>query len=386
VEDLTEEMGTMGRQYVSARVPDTTLWDLFAGQRRRRPRKGAATNASGSESEIIHRPLHAEDFRRQLRLQVRSMWRGKCLAPRELPCGVVAIDGKGLGALEHDAEGLAQKGHRSDGSPYWLARVLRASLISAPSCPALDQVPIGSKTNEVASFIAFFDEVQSAYGSMFEVVSVDAGMTSKANADHVHAANKGYVMALKDNQPELLAEAKRLMRPLMRKEPCAMSTERYRGETVTRRLYRTSEIEGYHGWEHLRQVWLVAQDRERPSGVITSEHRFFLTNLHRGRLSAVQVLAVIRRHWGVENDCFWSFDVQWNEDALPWCTVGGATEVLGLLRMMAYNLVQLARNRSLRRRTPDGVLSPPPAWRSLFRWVRQALHLSLEPEQVLLLS
>jgi len=34
--------------------------------------------------------------------QVRAAWRSKSLTPVGLPCGVVAIDGKGLGALEHD--------------------------------------------------------------------------------------------------------------------------------------------------------------------------------------------------------------------------------------------------------------------------------------------
>ena len=37
--------------------------------------------------------------------QVRTLWRNKLLAPLGLPCGVIAIDGKSLGALDHDADG-----------------------------------------------------------------------------------------------------------------------------------------------------------------------------------------------------------------------------------------------------------------------------------------
>ncbi|MDI7277876.1 MAG: hypothetical protein QME94_17995 [Anaerolineae bacterium] len=242
VELLSAELGPMGRQYVGQRVADTTLWDLLAGQRRQRNKRPCSSQSSAVPAQMVKRPLVAEEFRRQLQRQVRAMWRSKCLEPQQLPCGVVSIDGKGLGALEHDAEGAAQKGHRNDGSPYWLARVLRAALVSAASVPLLDQLPIGAKTNEMGMFVEFFDAIQQAYAPLFEIVTTDAGMTSKANANHVHAANKGYVMALKDNQPELAAEAKRLARSLLRQSPCAESSERYRGKTVHRRLYRTAEI------------------------------------------------------------------------------------------------------------------------------------------------
>ena len=114
-------------------------------------------------------------------------------------------------------------------------------------------------------------------------------------------------------------------------------------------------------------------------GRATVERRYFLTNLHLGRLSAAQILTLVRAHWHVENNCFWSLDTQWKEDALPWCSAGRAVEVLGLMRLMAYNLVQLARVRSLRTRRADGRRPPPPAWQSLFRWIRQALRLELQP-------
>ncbi len=379
VELLSAEMGPTGRQYIPERIPDTTLWDLLSGQRRRRSKNNAGgSTASVKPVELVKRPLVAEGFRRQLRRQVRALWRSKCLEPQQLPCGVVSVDGKGLGALEHDAEGTAQKGHRNDGSPYWLARVLRAALVSAPSSPLLDQLPIGAKTNEMGMFVEFFDDIRHAYDPLFEVVTSDAGMTSKGNADHVHAAQKGYVMALKDNQPELAVEAKRLSRSLLRQPPCAETSERYRGKTVHRRLYRTAEIAGYHGWDHLRQLWLVEQDTVDDNERYQKEQRFFLTNLPVGRLSSAQILTLIRRHWRIEDDCFWSLDMQWHEDALPWCTVGPAVEILGLMRMMAYNLVQLARTRSLRPRGPNGHNAPLPSWRSLFRWVQQALRLELE--------
>jgi hypothetical protein len=349
VEALTEEMGEMGRQYVTRRVPDTTLWDVF-------PR------------------LAVEELRAQNRRQVRMFWRSKSLEPEGLPCGVASFDGKGLGALEHNADGDAQKVHRQDGSAYWLSRMLRVVLTSSAAKPCLDQIPIGAKTNEVASFGGFFDDVVAAYDPLFEIVTGDAGLTSKANADRVHEKGKAYVFALKDNQPELLAEAKRLLLPRVQRAPDAESEwETYQGKMVQRRIYRTHEIAGYHGWHHLQQAWLVEQlTRDKDGKVTIVEQRFFATSLRRGRLSSAQSLLVVRGHWGIENNCFWSLDTQWKEDAVPWCASGKAIEVVSWLRLMAYNLLQLARKRHLRARSDDGSSAAAPAWSRIFEWVRQA--------------
>jgi len=352
VEDLTEDMGTAGR--MSRRMPDTTAYDLLTR-------------------------LRPEDLRAKLRSQVRALHRAKCLPPEGLPCGVLSIDGKALGSLDHSAEGKAQQAHRShDGSTYYLARVLRAVLTSAAARPCLDQVWVPSTTNEMGTFPALWDTLIDAYGALdlFEIVTADAGFTSRENADRIAADHRAYVFALKETQPELLAEAERQLQ-LRRKDPPDAETpwERVDGIEIRRRLYRIREIAGYHGWSHLQQVWEVQQDRRTNGGRVETTRRLFLTNLHWGRLTADQILRVIRGHWGIENDCFGTLDLQWDEDARPWCTHGEALAVIGCLRVMAYNLLQVARKRHLRRRARDGRLAPAAAWRRIFEWVRQALIL-----------
>ncbi|MBI2896131.1 MAG: hypothetical protein HYY06_21415, partial [Deltaproteobacteria bacterium] len=79
VEALTDEMGDAERDRVPRRIPDTTLYELV-------PR------------------LDVEQLRRKLHQQVRALWRAKSFEPQDLPCGVLSIDGKGIGALSHDAE------------------------------------------------------------------------------------------------------------------------------------------------------------------------------------------------------------------------------------------------------------------------------------------
>lgn len=356
IEALTEDMGSFGRKFIKRRVPDTTLWDFL----------------------IL---LSVTDLREQLISQVKAAWRSKQLIPVGLPCGVLSFDGKGLGALEHDAEGTAQKTHNGNGYEYFLSRSLRAVLTSAEGRPCIDQMPIGAKTNEVGDFSKFFDQVIDGYSGnndLFEIITSDAGITSLGNADHVHQANKAYVMAVKKNQPELHAEAERLLGRLQ-KPDAETPWERYQGNWVRRSFFRTKEMEGYHGWSHLRQTWRVVQETKDDEGKVEREERYFVASVPWGRLSAEQCLLVIRGHWRIENDCFWSLDMNWKEDSVPGCSKGRAIEVMSWLRLMAYNLTQQARRRTLRRRLPSGELQSPPAWKRVFEWVKQAWQLTPEP-------
>jgi len=185
-------------------------------------------------------------------------------------------------------------------------------------------------------------------GNLFEIVTVDAGMTSKEHAERVEGASKGYVMAVKGNQPELLREVQQMLLPMAEKAPVAQSGwERSQGSQVQRRLYRTVEIAAYPGWESVRQAWLVRTVHRWADGRQELEDRFFITNVRVGRLTPAQILLVVRGHWGIENDSNWTMDKIYREDDKPMCTQGTATLALGVLRLLAYNLQQLARRRHL---------------------------------------
>lgn len=350
VETLSEECGERRR------IADTTLYEVVG-------------------------ELEPYDFRRSLHQQVRTQERRKALEPEGLPCGVLAIDGKALATLDHDAGGRAQKETTEDGWPYWVYRVLRAVLVSAAGKPCVDQKTIPASTNEAGVFEEFWSELLAAYGrtNLFEIVTGDAGLNDRAIADRIDGDGYGYVLALKNDQPTLRAEAERLLAARTGQTPDAETPwQRVGGCDVRRRLYRTTEIAGYHGWTRLRAAWLVVQETRPDFGPIQIETRYFLTNLRPGRLTPSQCLQVVRMHWGIENDCFWSLDVQWGEDAGVWSTQGRALEVLGLLRAMAYNVCQHLRKRHLRQRRSDGTIEPPPDWQSVFRWVEQAFRLPTE--------
>jgi predicted transposase YbfD/YdcC len=314
----------------AARIPDSTLYDLLA--------QFDETDEAG--------------LRRQLHAQVKSAWRSKSLEPMGLPCGVAAVDNKTLwsGKVEAAKDPAAQVVHPQNRPPYATLRTVRTVLISAASKPAIDQAIIPAETNEGGCFSQVFPVLEANYGALIEVYSVDAGFCSLRNLNLIAAAQKGYIAALKDNQPTLCAEAERLL-GAQRVPEYSTAWECYQGKRVRYHLYRTKELAGYLDWTHLEQVWRVEKEiKHEATGVIEREQHYYLTNLPWGRFTAAQILRVVRAHWGIENNCNWTLDVIWDEDSKVWCGQGRAIRLLGLLRLMAYNLVAHLRCRYLEQR------------------------------------
>ncbi len=136
---------------------------------------------------------------------------------------------------------------------------------------------------------------------------------------------------------------------------------------MRRKLCRPSERNGSLDWNDLRQVSLGVQETAEPPkpahdderkksrgrtgpGVdwtVTEEHRFFASNVLWNRLTAAQILRVVRNHWAVENDRLWGQDTQPSEDRPAWCGRGRAVIVLAGLRSLAYNIAEGLRKRHL---------------------------------------
>ncbi len=376
---LGQERGLLTRTLVPTPLSDTTL----------------DTEARRLDEPYLHHKLVA---------QVRDMYRSKMLSPVNMPCGVATVDGKNLATLDHDAGGRAQprstqndkwhpKGSVKGAKPYYLVPVLRAVLTSAEAKPAIAQVALGPHEGESTAFGEMVETLHKAYGrsGMIEIIDADAGLTSLGNADIVNELGYGYVFGLKANQPELFAEAKALLEPMAEKEPPEAQTpwERRNGQWIRRRLWRTDQMRGMVNSvgtsSHLRQTWLVRQQTKGHGGSIEIEDRYFISSELWNHLKPAQILLLVRNHWGIENDSNNSLDLQWHEDHAPWCTQGNAVWGLGLLRIMAYNLVQYLRKRRLRRKGSTGGLAVPMRWRAVFDYVRQAFF-AVAPEQYMTMT
>jgi len=339
------------------RVPDSTLGDFLA--------------------RLAPAPL-----RRHLHGQILAEHRRKALEPTVLPLRAIAVDGKNVATLAAAVNRDCQRQAPAGQEPYWLYRVVNATLISAAAAVCIDQLPIPAATNDMGVFAAFYAGLTRTYGraGVFDLVSTDAGFTSVENATLVDADGRAYWMALKGNQPDLLAEARRVLIPQSWREPpeaqTAWELDSSRG-WIRRELWRTDELAGWGDWTHLRQVVLVRvwqapgclsgkDPVQGPPRLL--EERFHVTNLVRGRLKGVHLLALDRAHWRIENDLHGALDIQWEEDHGRWVRRGRGLPVTALLRVLAYNLLALLRAVHLR--TAEARAA---AWEQLRFWMRDAL-------------
>lgn len=332
VEQLTERMGR--------RVPDTTLWELLSR-------------------------LSPGSFRNLLVDEVRKAYRAKELEP-SLPFSVVAVDGKAIWTGKYKANRYCQRQSQDDTYDCYTMRVVRASFVGGPCKIVIDQMPVKRKKAEMSSFPVFLKRLVKAYGrsGLLDVLTLDAGYISKDNARRIDEAQLGYVMALKNPQKELVEEAERLLR--FRRKPDAVTPwEHYRGKRMRRLLFRTTEMAGYNGWTHLREVWRIRQETEK-DGECEVENRYFVTNLVPGRAQGSIPLEVVRAHWGIENNAFWTLDTAWEEDASPWSAK--SAEVVSLMRVMAFNVVMRLRTRRLRSRA-----NRMRSWRNLIALISDVL-------------
>lgn len=299
--------------------------------------------------------LDVRCLRQIIHRQIRTAHRRHALRPDGLPFGVVGIDGK-FTKLSCWGRWVARQRSADGKKAFGLMGTLTAVLQSSRAKVCIDAIPIAAYTNESASLLRAVDELLFAYGrlSLFQLVAADAGLSSRDNAQGIVARGLDYLFALKEDQPTLLQEAERLLRrqqpPLAQAESCDVTGKGF----VTRRLYLSDEISGFHQWAHLRvalRVETLVHDKDT-GAILQYDNRYYLSSLDADRLTPTQWLGVIRDRWSVENQCHWTFDVVLREDAKPWITSGedgpnGALAAL-ILRRVAYNILALTRSVTLR--------------------------------------
>ena len=356
-ESFSDDMARSCRRFgIDRRVPDSTLGDALSR-------------------------LDPEPLRKHLHKQVRAEHRRKALVPTVVPIGAVSFDGKENGRFDERVHPACQEQTGPDGKPQFAYRVLNATLISAAAAVCIDQVPIAANTNEMGTFQSAVDALLGAYGrsDLIELIMNDAGMTSEANARYVDGKHLAYVQAIKGNQPELLAEARRVFAALSATHEPEVQTswesDSSRGR-ICRQLYRSAEMAGWGQWSHLRQVWMIrvlkhpgfARGEERLGPIQILEERLYATNLVWGRLRGEQIERLVRAHWRIENNLHGTLDIHWKEDSGLWVRRGNGLPVCGLLRAMAYNLLSLLRAVHLR--SDDSRMA---RWQQLRDWMRDTL-------------
>lgn len=214
--------------------------------------------------------------------------------------GVVAVDGKTLRGSKKNADG--------DGALH---------LLSAYACEAglvIGQRAVDGKSNEITAIPELL-EMLAIKGA---IISIDAMGTQKAIAEKIIEKGADYMLALKGNQGNLHADIKEFFTDSELIKSCLthQTTDGGHGRIEERKILTTSDIEWlknrHPDWKNLTSIAAItAKTTSKKTGSISAETRFYISSLP---ANPVEILAVTRSHWAIENNLHWQLDVSFNED------------------------------------------------------------------------
>jgi predicted transposase YbfD/YdcC len=166
------------------------------------------------------------------------------------------------------------------------------------------------------------------------VVTADALHCHRKMAEAITGRGGDYVLAVKDNQPGLLRDAKVALAVLPQNVEPAKSADARHGRKETRAALVTSApgMATKHAFAGLKAVAKIVCRRGKDKPV----ERYFLLSR---QYTAAALLAIVRAHWGIENTLHWTLDVVMDED-LARNRKDYGPENLAVLRRMALNIAR----------------------------------------------
>ncbi|NLE45811.1 MAG: ISAs1 family transposase [Chloroflexi bacterium] len=241
---------------------------------------------------------------------------------------VIAIDGKTV-RRSHD-QSLGKKA------------IHMVSAWASANRLVLGQVKVDEKSNEITAIPALL-RVLDLSGC---IVTIDAMGCQKEIAAQVIDQEGDYVLAVKDNQPQLSEKIAKLFvhsRMPLSDLPSddATRTEKGHGRLETRSCQVLDVREWLYyldterAWAGLRSIVRVTA-RRQVGEERSEETRYFISSLP---CDAPRLLQVVRDHWGVENGLHWVLDLAFQEDASR-IRKDNSPENFSRLRRLALNLLR----------------------------------------------
>lgn len=232
------------------------------------------------------------------------------------PRGVVAVDGKAL-----------RRGYER-GKSYMPPVMVTAW--AAQTRMALTGV-LAPENNEAAGAMQLIDLLQLK-GC---VVTADALHCHRAMAEAITERGGDYVLAVKANQPGLLADAEAAIAAVeYKRSKSAKTAETAHGRKESRAalVAAVMDMAEKHDFPGLTAVARIISKRGRDKPVT----RYFLMSRP---YRAPEVLRIVREHWDIENGLHWSLDVVLDEDLARNRKDNGPAN-LAMLRRLALNVAR----------------------------------------------
>lgn len=167
------------------------------------------------------------------------------------------------------------------------------------------------------------------------VVTADALHCRRDTAEAIVEREGDYVLAVKNNQPRLLQDAKAAIARVERKqakEATTTNADHGRKEVRTAIVAPARELAGKHDFPGLAAIARVASKRGRDK---TIKRYFVLTRCYKPK----KLLTIVRQHWSIENTLHWTLDVVLDEDQAR-SRKDNAPANLAVLRRLALNIAR----------------------------------------------
>lgn len=209
----------------------------------------------------------------------------------------------------------------------------------------LGQVATEEKSNEITAIPKLL-ELLDIRGA---TITVDAMGCQRAIAEQVINQGADYIMGLKGNQENAHKEVEEYFT-----DACANAFKDVphtfhetvdgsdHGRLEVRRVWASQELDWFADlskWKGLRSIIMVERERTVGSAKTSVERSYYWSSRI---VDAKAFAAMIRGHWGVENQLHWCLDVALREDESRIRTDHG-TENLALLRKLVLNLARNER-------------------------------------------
>jgi predicted transposase YbfD/YdcC len=276
----------------------------------------------------VFRHLDVELFESRLR-----QWAERVLMAYPCPPNqdeAMAIDGK------------TQRGSQKQGAPG-------THLLSALSHRlglTLAQQAVDDKTTEMFAIEDLLD-VLVLKG---RVVTVDALNTQRFVAQTILDWEADYVMLVKENHPEMLADIQFLFQELAVVADTVTQAETVaagHGRIERRQLIASTALAGYLHWPGLQQVFRLERTVTRKkTGDRRHELVYGMTSLASNQADAARLLRLVRHHWHIENKSHWVRDVTFDEDRSQ-VRCGAIPQIMAALRNVAIGLMRLDGQKNI---------------------------------------
>jgi len=206
---------------------------------------------------------------------------------------VIALDGKTV------------RGGKFDGitTPHIV------SAFAAENQLCLGQLKVNEKSNEITAIPALLELLDIKENT----ITIDAMGCQTKIVSQIVKSEANYIIAVKGNQPIL---ASNIQDTVVLTKPDSVDIEDDFGhgriEKRTCEVFNDlKHIENPDKWTNLNSVVRITSEVfQKSTGVITTDERFFISDLSCAKL----INNGVRKHWSVENNLHWSLDVTFQED------------------------------------------------------------------------